>query len=149
MKKETLKSIGAVIAGFAALVILSTITDIILQKTGVMKTEPFDENPVWLIAIIVAYRTIFNTLGCYLTARLAPSKPMKHAIILGTIGFALTIVGAIVMWHLPPHWYPISLVVLTLPAAWLGGKMAIKKYTRRSYADNVTSKQRTANKGLA
>ena len=127
MKKETLKSIGAVIAGFAALAILSTITDSILQKAGIMKTEPFDENLVWLIAIIVAYRTIFNTLGCYLTARLAPSKPMKHAIILGIIGFVLTIVGMIVMWHLPPHWYPISLVVLTLPAAWLGGKIFLLK----------------------
>lgn len=127
MKKETLKSIGAVIAGFAVLTVLSIITDSVLQKTGVMKTEPFDENPVWLIALIVAYRTIFNIMGFYLTARLAPSKPMKHAIILGTICFALTIVGAIVMWHLPPHWYPISLAVLTLPAAWLGGKMAIKK----------------------
>lgn len=126
MKKVTLKSIGAVIAGFAALAILSTITDSVLQKTGVMKTEPFDENPVWLIAIIVAYRTVFNTLGCYLAARLAPSKPMKHAIVLGIIGFVLTIVGLIVMWDIPPRWYPISLIVLTLPAAWLGGKMAIK-----------------------
>jgi hypothetical protein len=41
-----LKSIGAVIAGRAVLAILSTITDSVLQKTGVMKTEPFDENPV-------------------------------------------------------------------------------------------------------
>jgi hypothetical protein len=127
MKKETLKSIGAVIAGFAALVILSIITDSILEKTGIMKTEPFVENPVWLIAIIVLYRTVFNTLGCYLTARLAPSKPMKHAIILGIIGIVLTIVGLIAMWDIPPRWYPISLIVLTLPAAVLGGKMAIKK----------------------
>jgi hypothetical protein len=49
------------------------------------------------------YRTVSNTLGCYLAARLAPSKPMKHAIILGTIGFALTIVGSTVMWHIPPQ----------------------------------------------
>lgn len=127
MKKETLKSIGAVIAGFALLVILSMITDSILEKTGVMKTEPFNENPVWLIAIIALYRTIFNTFGCYLTARLAPNKPMKHALILGVIGVVLTIVGLIVMWDIPPRWYPISLLVLTLPAAWLGGRMAIKK----------------------
>lgn len=126
MKNQTLKSIGAVTAGFAALVILSMVMDSILQKTDIMKTEPFDENPVWLIAIIVVYRTIFNTLGCYLTARLAPGKPMKHAIILGIIVFVLTIVGMIVMWHLPPHWYPISLAVLTLPAAWLGGKLRLK-----------------------
>lgn len=127
MKKETLKSIGAVIAGFALLVILSMTTDIILEKAGIMKTEPFVENPVWLIAIIILYRTIFNTIGCYLTARLAPNKPMKHAIILGIIGVVLTIVGLIAMWDIPPRWYPISLIVLTLPAAWLGGKMAIKK----------------------
>lgn len=127
MKKETLKSIGAVIAGFAVLVILSIITDSVLQKTGIMKTEPFAENPVWLIAIIVAYRTIFNTLGCYLTARLSPNKPMKHAIILGIIGVVLTIVGLIVMWDIPPRWYPITLIVLTLPAAWLGGKIFLLK----------------------
>ncbi len=127
MKKETLKSIGAVIAGFAVLVILSMITDSVLQKTGIMKTEPFEENPGWLIVIIVAYRTIFNTFGCYLTARLAPNKPMKHAIILGMIGVVLTILGLIAMWDIPPRWYPISLIVLTLPAAWLGGRMAIIK----------------------
>jgi hypothetical protein len=125
MKKETLKSIGAVIAGFAALAILSTLTDMVLQKTGVMKTEPFVENPVWLIAIIAMYRTIFSTFGCYLTARLAPNNPMKHAIILGIIGVVLTIVGLIAMWDIPPRWYPVSLIVLTLPAAWLGGKMAL------------------------
>jgi hypothetical protein len=127
MKKETLKSIGAVIAGFAALVILSTITDSVLEKTGIMKTQPFVENPVWLIAIIILYRTIFNTFGCYLTARIAPSKPMKHAIILGIICVVLTIVGLIAMWDIPPRWYPVSLIVLTMPAALLGGKMAIKK----------------------
>ena len=127
MKKQTLKSIGAIIAGFAILVILSIVTDSILEKTGIMKTEPFNENPVWLIAIIILYRTIFNTFGCYLTARLAPNKPMRHAIILGVIGVVLTIVGLIAMWDIPPRWYPISLIVLTLPAAWLGGKMAIKK----------------------
>jgi len=126
MKKETLKSVVAVITGFALLVILSMITDIILEKAGIMKTEPFAENPAWLIVIIVLYRTVFNTLGCYLTARLAPSKPMKHAIILGIIGVVLTILGLIAMWDIPPRCYPISLIVLTLPAAWFGGKMAIK-----------------------
>ena len=127
MKKGTLKSIGAVIAGFVLLVILSMITDSILEKTGMMKTEPFDENPGWLIAIIILYRTIFNTIGCYLTARLAPNKPMKHAIILGMIGVVLTVAGLIAMWDVPPRWYPVSLIVLTLPVAWLGGKMAIKQ----------------------
>jgi Kef-type K+ transport system membrane component KefB len=125
VKKEISKSIVAVIAGFAALAILSTIADSVLEKAGVMKTQPFVENPVWVIAIVILYRTIFNTLGCYLTARIAPNKPAQHAMILGILCVVLTIVGLIVMWDIPPRWYPISLIVLTLPAAWLGGKMAI------------------------
>lgn len=125
--KQTLKSFGAVIAGFALLVILSIMMDSILEHTGIMITDPFSENPFWLILIIILYRTIFNTFGCYITARLAPNKPMMHSIILGVIGVVLTIVGLIAMWDIPPRWYPISLIVLTLPAAWIGGKMAIKK----------------------
>ncbi|MEY3648113.1 MAG: hypothetical protein RLZ13_998 [Bacteroidota bacterium] len=127
MKKELLKSIGAVLAGFALLVTLSVLMDSLLEKIGALKTDPFNENPSWLIVLLILYRTIFNAFGSYLTARLAPNKPMKHALILGSIGFVLTIVGLIAMWDIPPRWYPISLIVLTLPAAWVGGKIAIKK----------------------
>jgi hypothetical protein len=127
MKRETFKSIGAVIAGLAVVFILSMLTDLVLQKTGVMIMDPFIENPVWLIVVIVLYRTVFNAFGCYLAARLAPQNPMKHAMILGSIGVVLTVVGLIAMWDIPPRWYPVSLIVLTLPAAWLGGKMAINK----------------------
>jgi hypothetical protein len=125
--KKTFKSIGAVTAGFAALAILSTMTDSVLEKTGVMKTHPFADNPGWLIAVVVLYRTVFNTFGCYLTARTAPNRPMRHAIILGLICVVLTTVGLVVMWDIPPRWYPISLIVLTLPAAWLGGRLATRK----------------------
>lgn len=127
MKKETLKSIGAVVAGFFALVILSVITDTILEKAAIMKTDPFVANPVWLIVVIILYRTIFNSFGCYLAARLAPRKPMKHAIILGVIGVVLTVIGLVVAWDVPPRWYPFSLIILALPAAWFGGKMATIK----------------------
>jgi len=127
MNKTVLKSIGAIVAGFATIVILSVTTDIILENAGIMITEPFAKNPVWLIVIIIAYRTVFNTFGCYLTARLAPSKPMKHAIILGIIGVLLATVGLIVMWDVPPRWYPITLIILTMPAAWFGGYLFFKQ----------------------
>jgi hypothetical protein len=127
MKKSILKSIGAIVAGFATGAILSIATDMILEKTGILKTKPFDANPVWLILLIVAYRTMFNIAGAYVAARLAPDHPMKHAIILGVIGLVFGIAGTIVMWHIPPHWYAVTLVLLTLPSAWIGGKLAMKK----------------------
>ena len=127
MKTSIAKSIGAVITGIATGIILSTVTDIVLEKNGLMKTDPFDANPAWLIMLVTLYRTIYNITGAYITARLAPSKPMKHVLILGVLGLLASITGTIVMWHLPPHWYPIALDVLALPSAWLGGKLALRK----------------------
>ena len=73
------------------------------------------------------YRTVYGVLGCYIAARLAPSKPMLHAMVLGFLGFALSIVGVVMTWNrtaeFGPRWYPIALVVLALPTAWLGGKL--------------------------
>jgi len=50
---------------------------------------------------------------------------MKHAIVPGIIGVVLTIVGLITVWDIPPGWYPVSLIIVTLPTAWLGRKIAI------------------------
>lgn len=126
MKKNFFKSVWAAFAGIATGIILSIATDILLESTGAMIRQPFDDNPSWLIAIVVIYRTVYTIIGSYITAKLAPNNPMKHVMIVGMIGVILGTVGAIVMWDIPPHWYPIALVILTLPAAWLGGKMATR-----------------------
>jgi hypothetical protein len=119
---STLKSIGAIVAGLLATVILSYITDFVLEKTGLL-VQPFSDNSVWIVLLIILYRNIYNVIGCYIAAKLAPKNPMKHAWILGGIGFVLSLLGTIVMWNLGTQWYSISLVVLALPCAWLGGKL--------------------------
>jgi hypothetical protein len=57
---------------------------------------------------------------------------MMHAMIGGVLGFFLSIVGAVTTWsrsaEFGPHWYPVTLVVLALPCAWLGGML----YERRA-----------------
>ncbi len=64
-------------------------------------------------------------LGSYIAARLAPRNPMRHALILGAIGFVLSLAGAIatIPMDLGPAWYPIALVVTALPCTWLGGAL--------------------------
>jgi hypothetical protein len=56
---------------------------------------------------------------------------MDHAMIGGFIGLALSLVGAVVTWNrgpeFGPHWYPIALVVLALPTAWLGGFFRVRQ----------------------
>jgi len=136
MKPSILRSIGAIVGGISVGVILSTSTDKIFESTGIMKIDPFDGNPTWLIMLVVTYRTIFNVAGSCLTARLAPVKPMKHVMIIGMIGLVFSVAGTIVMWHIPPHWYPISLDLLALPSAWFGGKIAIKKNINQQSENN-------------
>ena len=50
-----------------------------------------------------------------------------HALVLGLSGFVVSIVGAVVTWNkgpaYGPHWYPVALVILAIPTAWVGGKL--------------------------
>jgi len=82
------------------------------------------------------YRFIFGVIGSYLTARLAPYKPMQHALFGGFLGLALSILGAAVTWNLGlgPHWYPVALIVLALPQAWLGGNLRLTQLSSSSAA---------------
>ncbi len=120
------RSIGALLAGFAVVVILSVGTDLALHKAGIF--PPLGQtmsNPLFLLA--TAYRTVFAIVGSFITARLAPDRPMGHALVGGAIGLVLSVVGAVVTWNkdLGPHWYPLALVVTALPCAWLGGKIRL------------------------
>ena len=118
----TLKSIGAILVGIIVVFALSTITDVLLETNGWMKL-PFSDNPLWLMWVVVLYRNIYVVLASYIVALLAPANPMKHAMIFAWIGLVLGILGAVAMWHEPPHWYPVVLIVLGFPSAWLGGRV--------------------------
>lgn len=125
MKRNIFRSIVAVIVGAAVSIVLSVGTDAVLQKTEVFP-EPGRLMTNGLFALATAYRTVYGVLGAYLTARLAPNRPMMHALILGAIGLVVGIVGVVVNWNkmpeLGPRWYPIGLVVLGMGQWWIGGK---------------------------
>ena len=52
---------------------------------------------------------------------------MLHAMVLGFLGLAANVAGAVATWSrvpsLGPHWYPVALTALALPTAWAGGKL--------------------------
>jgi drug/metabolite transporter (DMT)-like permease len=121
-----LKSIGAVLAGILVGAVLSLGTDVVLHAARVF--PPWDQPASdALLLLATAYRTIYSVAGSYITARLAPNRPMLHALVLGALGLAVSIVGAAVTWNkgpaFGPHWYPVALVVLAMPQCWVGGKL--------------------------
>jgi hypothetical protein len=120
------RSVGAIAAGFVVTAALSLGTDQALHVLGVYPPWGAPMYDTGLNALALAYRVVFTVLGCYLTARLAPRAPMRHALTLGWIGFALSTLGgavAITTADLGPSWYPILLALSSLPCAWLGGKL--------------------------
>jgi FtsH-binding integral membrane protein len=118
------RSALAILAGFAAVVVLSMGTDEVMHATGVYppKDQPMSDNGQYALAL--AYRLAFGILGSWVAARLAPHRPMTHALTVGGIGFALSLLGAVLTrnMELGPAWYSWALVVTALPAAWLGGR---------------------------
>src|SRR6266516_4082849 len=95
------RSIGALLAGFVTVVILSIGTDMVLHATGVFPPlgQPMRDA---LLLLALAYRTLYGVAGSYIVARLAPDRPMGHALVLGSIGLAVSIVGAVATWNKLP-----------------------------------------------
>lgn len=124
MNRKIFRSIGAVLAGFLTVFVLSVGTDAILEKIGFF--PPANEPEAYtgsLLLLALIYRSIYSVAGFYLTAKLAPGAPMRHAIILGIIGTIFATLGAMANWDRSANWYPVMLVLVTLPCAWLGGKL--------------------------
>ena len=118
------RSVLAIVAGFFVVVILSIGTDVVLHQLGIfppLGQRMADRLFVWA----TIYRTLYGILGSYITARLAPDRPMWHAMVGAVIGMILGSVGAAVTWNkdLGPHWYSIALVVTGIPCAWIGGRI--------------------------
>ena len=117
------RSVAAVLLGFVAVVVLSLGTDQVLH---VLQVYPPWGRPTYdpgLNLLALAYRIAFAVLGSYIAARVAPHAPMRHALVLGFVGLALSAAGAIatIPMHLGPALYPIALALTALPCAWLGG----------------------------
>lgn len=120
---NTGRSIGAVVAGFLFVFVVTTIVDVVLH---VLHVYPPWGQPMFepgLNALALSYRIVITIAGAYLTAKLAPRNPMRHALILGVIGTLAAIGGAVafIPKHLGPNWYPIAIAVTGLPCCWLGG----------------------------
>ena len=120
------RSLLALFAGFVVVVVLSLGTDLALHAGGIF--PPFGHgmsDALFLLA--TAYRTAYAILGSFVTARLAPDRPMAHALVGGAVGLVLATIGAVATWNkgpeLGPHWYPLALVATALPCAWIGGRL--------------------------
>ncbi len=121
---SALRSIGAVLAGFFATAVLSVGTDAVMHATGVF--PPFPERmPDALFVLPGIYRAIFTAVGGYVTARLAPHHPMRHAGVLAGLGLLAGLGAAVATWDpaLGPLWYTASIPASAVPCILAGAAL--------------------------
>ena len=124
------RSVIAILAGAIVGIVLSLSTDIALHLSGFF--PPLGERvPDGPLMAATVYRTVYGVLGSYVAARLAPDRPMQHALVLGALGMAVSTLGALATWNrgpaFGPHWYPVALIVLALQSAWVGGRLCVSR----------------------
>ena len=116
------QSIGAVLAGFVSIFAVTTAVDVALHAAHVFPAWG-EYTPSGPLLLATSYRLVIHAAGSYLTARLAPARPLLHALVLGAIGFGLSIAGAVAFRGLGPAWYPLALVATAPLCAWAGGRL--------------------------
>src|SRR5205823_12741815 len=102
------QSTWALVAGAVVAIVATTLVDVVLHITHVFPpiNDPINDA---LALLATSYRIVIGVAGAWLTARLSPDKPLKHALILGYIGVALGLVGVVatLSMRFAPNWYPI------------------------------------------
>jgi hypothetical protein len=119
-----MRSIWAIVAGFLFTFLLSTGAELIMRA---MAPSLFAANGstsnIAILCMSILTIAVFAIVGCYLTARLAPSHPMGHALALGGIALVISLLLVQKTWPMAPAWYNLLNLVVILPYAWIGGRL--------------------------
>jgi hypothetical protein len=128
-------------AGFVVNIVLTLGTDLGLRAIGLFPALGQPMSDARLLLLATAYRAVYGLASSYATARFAPDRPMQHALLGGSIGLVLSTVGAVATWNLGlgPHWYPLALVALAIPLAWIGGRLRLMQLRTEALAHSTVS----------
>lgn len=123
------RSILAVVAGIAVGIVLSLGTDLVLRGLGVVAGQNERWPNQWLLLALV-YRSIYGVIAGYVIARLAPNRPVGHALVAGALGLLASAAGAAAAWSSTAgqHWYGITLALTAIPTAWVGAKLRVMQF---------------------
>ena len=134
LRRRWPQSASALVGGFAVVAVLSTVTDAALEAARIF--PPLDrpqDTTDGMLAVALAYRTVYTVLGFFLTALWAPRAPRAHALGLGVFGTVVAGAGVVAMWSFGHQWYSILLAALTLPCAWLGAFLHSRLFQKESH----------------
>jgi len=125
-----------VVAGYLITALLTAATIGVLA--ALFPASYVATNVAWVV-FNVLYGCAFAVLGGYVTARLAPRRPLAHALALGLIMAVLAALTAMTTTAAPaspetansPAWYYPVLAITVLPSVALGGWLEARRAAQR------------------
>ena len=82
------------------------------------------------LAVNIVYSVIAALTGGYVAARIAPQRPVKHAVLLAVFALVTSIVSAVLQGDRLPRWYQVLLAVCMPMVIVLGGWARARSSTR-------------------
>ena len=137
-----LKSCVALLVAFTAYLGAAVLTDVVLRAAWPERFPKLSETQAQddvMLAIEVVSQIASGFLGGFLAARLAPARPMGHALVLGGICFVLSVAATLQVCLLYPWWYLGVGLLSTFPSFWAGGHLGRRPRERNKRdADRAT-----------
>ena len=126
------RSILAIVVGFVLTGALNVGTGTLLSRVAPDLVPPpgTPNGSTAGLLLISAYVALFGVLGCYVTARLAPSRPLLHALIMGAIALVMNIAMTIPVWSNAPAWFNVYNLLAVMPYAYVGGRIRERELSR-------------------
>ena len=132
------RSIVAVVVGFLVIGALAFGTGKLVQATWPAQVDAAGTPTTTVMMLVqLLYVGVYAIFGCWLAGRLAPGRPMRHALLVGVLGLALNVAGALALRDTAPTWYLAAGVLTTMLWAWLGGRLAERQGPGRASATVV------------
>ncbi len=112
-----LRSFAAVIVGFMVMMLTVIALTLVLVKT--MGQQSGHPTPGYLVANVV-YSLLAAAVGGFVTAAIAASRPVRHAVALGGVIFAMSVLSYQHYKGQQPIWYQCMMMVLPAVGAVAG-----------------------------
>ena len=115
-----LRSVAAILSGFVFIAMLATVPGIMLRQ---LAPDTGGTRALVVFVFVTGLAAAITTGAGFLTARLAPTAPLLHVMILGIVVLLLNIGVAVLSWDSAPLWYHAATFILVLPCVWVGMRM--------------------------